>query len=67
MRGMALFLALLLVFPLVGLLTRSWISVLAPLVGWPCFYVGLDRGWWGDGTGDGCRAFLIIFTVFGSS
>jgi hypothetical protein len=62
---MALFLALLLVFPLVGLLTRSWISVLAPLVGWPSFYLGLDRGWWGDGTGDGWQVLLIILTVVG--
>ena len=62
---MALFLALLLVFPLVGLLTRSWTSILAPLVGWPCFYLGLDRGWWGDGTGDGWQVLLIILTAVG--
>jgi hypothetical protein len=64
---MALFLALLLVFPLVGLLTCSWISVLAPLVGWPCFYVGLHRGWWGDGTGDGWQVLLIALTVVGAA
>jgi hypothetical protein len=62
---MALFVVLLLVFPLVGLLTRSWASILAPLVGWPCFYIGLDRGWWGDGTGDGWQVLLIILTVVG--
>lgn len=56
---------LLVVFPLVAILTRRWLVVVLPLVGWPIFYLGLDRGWWLYGTGDGWQSARTYFTVIG--
>jgi ascorbate-specific PTS system EIIC-type component UlaA len=56
---------LLIAFPVVGILTRRWIAVVLPLIGWPIFYMGINRGWWLDGTGDGWQAALTFFTVIG--
>jgi len=60
-------LALLLAFPVVGVLTRRWLVVLLPLIAWPVFYAGLDRGWWLDGTGDGWQFALISLTLIGAT
>jgi hypothetical protein len=43
---------MLVAFPLIGAVARVWPAVLAPIVGWPLFYLGLDEGWWLYGTGD---------------
>ena len=43
---------LLLAFPLAGAVFRRWSALALPLVGWPVFYLGLNRGWWGNGLGD---------------
>jgi uncharacterized membrane protein len=56
---------LLIAFPLVGLLARSWLVIVFPLVGWPLFYLGLNRGWWGDGTGDGWQYAAVLLTAVG--
>lgn len=56
---------LLIVFPLIGVVARRWLVVALPLVGWPIFYVGLNRGWWLYGTGDGWEIAARFFTVFG--
>ena len=56
---------LLTAFPLVGLVTRRWLAVTLPLIGWPIFYAGLNRGWWSDGTGDGWQIVCVSFTVIG--
>jgi hypothetical protein len=56
---------LLIAFPLLGALTRRWLAVVLPLVGWPIFYEGLNRGWWLYGTGDGWQTIRTAFTVIG--
>ena len=56
---------MLVLFPLAGGVAHRWPFVVLPLVGWPLFYVGLDRGWWGDGTGDGWQAAAVFFTCVG--
>ncbi len=56
---------LLIVFPLLGILTRRWLVVVLPLVVWPIFYAGLNRGWWLNGTGDGWQVACASFTVIG--
>jgi len=44
----AAFVALLILFPLIGIAPRRWFAV---LLRWPLFYVGLNQEWWGHGTG----------------
>jgi hypothetical protein len=56
---------LLFAFPLVGLLTRRWAALLLPAIGWPLFYAGLDRHWWGYGLGDGWELAAIVLTAAG--
>jgi len=58
-------LGLLIAFPLLGVLTRRWPVVVLPLVGWPIFYAGLNRGWWLYGTGDGWQSVRTYLTVIG--
>jgi hypothetical protein len=38
------FVALLILFPLLGVASRSWIAVLLPAIAWPLFYAGLNQG-----------------------
>lgn len=56
---------LLIAFPLIGVLARRWLVVAMPLVAWPIFYVGMNRGWWLYGTGDGWQYVARFFTVLG--
>jgi uncharacterized membrane protein len=56
---------LLIAFPLVGLLAGRWLVIVLPLVGWPLFYLGLNRNWWGHGTGDGWQYAAALLTVIG--
>jgi hypothetical protein len=63
---LALVLGLLVVFPVLGILTRRWLVVVLPLVAWPLFYEGVRRGWYLYGTGDGwqeARAWLTLIGV----
>jgi hypothetical protein len=57
--------ALLIAFPLIGVITRRWVALLLPAIGWPVFYAGLNRGWWGHGTGDGWEYAAVVLTSFG--
>lgn len=59
--------SLLIVFPLIGVLARRWPVVVLPLAGWPIFYIGLTKGWWLDGTGDGWQINALFFTLFGTA
>lgn len=61
----AVWIALLLVFPAAGALARRWVATLLPLLGWPLFCLGLDRGWWLYGTGDGWREAAALLTLAG--
>jgi hypothetical protein len=63
----AVFVLLLIVSPLVGFATRRWLALLLPAIGWPTLYVGLDRGWWGNGTGDGWQYVALAVTAVGVS
>jgi hypothetical protein len=63
MQGVVI--ALLIVFPLLGLLSRHWLALVFPMVGWPLFYVGLTHGWWGYGTGDGWQYVAAFLTLAG--
>jgi hypothetical protein len=56
---------LLVLGPLIGFVSRRWLAVLIPAVAWPLFYVGLDEGWWGSGTGDGWQYVAAAFTTAG--
>jgi hypothetical protein len=56
---------LLIAFPLVGLAIRSWLTILLPLTGWPLYYMGLNEGWWGSGTGDGWEFIAVGITIVG--
>ena len=56
---------LLIAFPLAGLLARHWLVIVLPLVGWPLFYLGLNRSWWGYGTGDGWQYAAVLLTAIG--
>jgi hypothetical protein len=60
------FIALLIALPLIGLLVRHWSAILLPLIAWPIYYIGRNRGWWGCcGTGDGWEALAVTLTLFG--
>jgi hypothetical protein len=56
---------LLIAFPLLGVLTRRWVTVSLPALAWPIFYEGLNNGWWLDGTGDGWQAIRTALTIVG--
>jgi hypothetical protein len=62
----ALFVALLVGFPAVGLLARRWGVVLLAVIAWPTYYFGLNKGWWGDETGDAWQVAAVAITIFGS-
>jgi hypothetical protein len=54
------------VIPALGALGRRWWLIFVPLLGWPLFYAGLNRGWWGNGTGDGWEHAAVFFTCVGA-
>jgi hypothetical protein len=56
---------LLIAFPLVGLIARQWLVIVLPLVGWPLFYFGLNKSWWGYGMGDGWQYAAALLTAIG--
>jgi hypothetical protein len=61
----AVFVALLILFPLIGFAARSWFALLLPAIGWPLFYGGLNQGWWGNGTGDGWQYAALLVSAVG--
>jgi hypothetical protein len=61
----AAFVVLVIAFPLLGGAMRRWLALLLPVIGWPLFYVGLDRGWLGHGTGDGWQYLAVLMTTIG--
>jgi hypothetical protein len=61
----AAFVALLVLCPLIGVGARSWLAVFLPTIAWPLFYMGLNQGWWGNGTGDGWQYAALLVTAFG--
>ena len=61
----AIFITLLIAFPLAGLMIRRWTAVALPAIGWPLFYLGLDQGWWGHGLGDGWQDVAIWALLVG--
>jgi hypothetical protein len=44
---------------------RRWAAVPLPLIGWPLFYLGLDKGWWGYGLGDGWHDVAVWALIVG--
>ena len=63
--GEAAFVVLVIAFPLLGGALRRWLALLLPVIGWPLFYVGLNRDWWGHGTGDGWLYLAVLMTTLG--
>ena len=61
----AAFVVLIVIFPLLGGAMRRWLALLFPVIGWPLFYVGLNRDWWGHGTGDGWQYVALLMTTIG--
>jgi hypothetical protein len=61
------FIYVLLIGPAVlGLLTRSWLVVVVPLIAVPIYAIGKDERWWGCcGTGDAWQVAAIALTVVG--
>jgi hypothetical protein len=57
--------ALIIAFPVVGLLAGRWIALALPLVGWPLYFLGLTKGWWGYGVGDGWQYGAVLLTAIG--
>jgi hypothetical protein len=45
---------------------RPWVVAVA-VVAVIAFYVGLDSGWWGDGTGDGWQFVMLLAVVVGAA
>jgi hypothetical protein len=65
---LAVVVAILLVgFPAAGFLSGRRAALALPVAGWPLFYVGLNRGWWLDGTGDGWERAAAGLTFVGVS
>ena len=63
--SLAILVALLIAFPVVGVIFRRWLVLLLPLLVLPVFYVGLDEEWWGSETGDGWEYAAVAVTTFG--
>ena len=61
----AVFVVLVIGFPLLGGAMRRWLALLFPVTGWPLFYIGLNRDWWGHGTGDGWQYLAVLMTSVG--
>ena len=61
----AVFVALLVGFPLLGLVARDWFVLIFPIVCWPLFYAGLTQHWWGYGTGDAWQFVAVVVTIVG--
>jgi hypothetical protein len=56
---------LLVVPPVLGVLARRWFVLLIPLIAWPVYFAGLNKHWWGYGTGDGWLYAAAVFSVVG--
>jgi hypothetical protein len=63
---LVLVVGLLLLFPVVGILTRRWLVVVLPLLVWPLFYEGVHRGWYLYGTGDGWQEARLSLPAIGT-
>jgi hypothetical protein len=61
----AVVVAMLIAFPLLGLMIRRWHTLTFPIVGWPLFYLGLTHHWSGYGTGDGSQHVATMLTLVG--
>jgi len=62
---LVLVLGLLIVFPVLGMLTRRWLVVVLPLVAWPLLYEGVHRGWYLYGAGEGWQEARTSLTLIG--
>jgi hypothetical protein len=58
-----IFWAMLVVFPLAGILLRRWGVLLAPVIAWPVFAIGFWQDWWGD-KGDGWQYVFASAWLF---
>ncbi len=56
---------LLVAFPVIGFVVPRWAVVALPLMGWPLYFVGLNEGWWGYGTGDNWKDGAVLLTIIG--
>ena len=46
----------------VAFFVGRWWSLVLPFAVVPIFYLGLDRGWWGSGLGDGWQ-YVMVFVL----
>jgi hypothetical protein len=49
----------------IGALVDRWAVVVPAAAAWPVFMLGLERGWWGNGVGDGWEASLVAGALLG--
>ena len=47
----------------IGVLVGRWIVMPPVAATWPTFMSGLERGWWGNGVGDGWEWSLVAGTA----
>ncbi|MCA1697628.1 MAG: hypothetical protein LC790_01465 [Actinobacteria bacterium] len=52
---------------IVGVITRRWLAIALSIAMVGMFYVGLDSGWWGEGTGDGWQYSMAISMALGAA
>jgi hypothetical protein len=47
----------------VGVLVGRWSIVILCAAVFPIYFLGLQKGWWGNGTGDGWQILLVVGTA----
>ena len=54
------------IMAVLGLVVGGWWALVIPVVAVPLVYLGLDRGWWGSGLGDGweyAAALALVLAI----
>lgn len=50
----------------VGFLVGRWSIVILCAAAFPAYFLGLEKGWWGNGTGDGA-GILLVMSIFAAT
>ena len=66
MDSQAIVLVALAIMAVLGFAVGRWWALVLPVVVVPLVYLGLDRGWWGSGLGDGweyAAALALVLAI----